>query len=98
MERSTNAQRPVDALADAAARGDLQLCQQLAANVTDAADILKNDGALACAFANNHDTLCVWLIDHFHLDRARASAVMKNYAICNMNAKLARASMLAYHS
>lgn len=76
----------------------MQLCQRLAANVTDAADVLAADGALACAFANNHDAVCVWLIHHFRLDRARACSVMKNYAMCSMTAQLARASKLAYSS
>jgi len=102
MECSANTQCPakcpVDALCDAALEGDLQLCQQLAANVTDAAAVLATNGALACAFANNHDAVCVWLIHHFRLNRARAAVVMKNYAISNMTAQLARASKLASSS
>ena len=88
-ESSNDECRPTQ-LEDAAIKGDLAECQALASTITDAADILKGDGALVCAFANGHTHVCAWLLDHFQLDRYRALGVLKNYVFCNMNHQVAQ--------
>jgi hypothetical protein len=77
-------------LEDAAIKGDLAECQALASTITDAADILKGDGALVCAFANGHTHVCAWLLNHFQLDKYSALGVLKNYVFCHMNHQLAQ--------